>query len=128
GGYTARRLHRNQGDFAARSVFYLSGGIRAWPKAGIHMSHSMSLSGVKRTRASALHMPAFDPKRTSILGSLDLRPTRSRAPRLASLSRNVRQPNCVLANWIAAHKAEWRPGPAKKGSDCPKNKVTTQYE
>jgi hypothetical protein len=28
------------------------------------MSHLMSLSGVKRTSAPALHMSAFDPKRT----------------------------------------------------------------
>src|SRR5215831_5481481 len=30
--------------------------------------------------------------------------------RLASLSRNVRQPN-----WVAAHKAEWRPGAGEEG-------------
>ena len=29
------------------------------------MLHGMSLSGVKRTSPSALHMSAFDPKRTS---------------------------------------------------------------
>src|SRR5262245_66325888 len=40
---------------------------------------------------------------------------RSPVGRLASLSRNVRQPNCVLANWIAAHKAEWRPGAGEEG-------------
>ena len=30
--------------------------------------------------------------------------------RVARLSWNVRQPNHVLANWIAGHKAERRPG------------------
>src|SRR5262245_51264177 len=40
---------------------------------------------------------------------------RSPVGRLASLSRNVRQPNCVLANWIVAHKAEWRPGTGEEG-------------
>src|SRR5262245_36510257 len=34
---------------------------------------------------------------------------------VAQLGRNVRQPNCVLANWIAAHKAEWRPGAGEEG-------------
>jgi hypothetical protein len=29
--------------------------------------------------------------------------------RVARLSRNVRQPNHVLANSIAGHKTEWRP-------------------
>ena len=34
------------------------------PKRTFHMSHLMSLSGVKRTWAGAVQMSAFDPKRT----------------------------------------------------------------
>src|SRR5262249_46986229 len=34
--------------------------------------------------------------------------------RVASLCRNVSQPNCVLANWITGHKAERRPGARKE--------------
>jgi hypothetical protein len=37
--------------------------VRLLPKAD--MSHLMSLSGAKRTYRFALHMSAFDPKRTS---------------------------------------------------------------
>ena len=35
--------------------------------------------------------------------------------RVAPLGRNVRQPNCVLGNWIADHKAERRPGAGEEG-------------
>jgi hypothetical protein len=34
---------------------------------------------------------------------------------VAQLGRNVRQSNCVLANWIAGHKAERRPRAGEEG-------------
>jgi hypothetical protein len=39
-------------------------GVRFWPLVDIRNAQSMSLLGVKRTSACALHMSAFDPKRT----------------------------------------------------------------
>ena len=39
-------------------------GVRFWPLVDIRNAQSLSLLGVKRTCRFALHMSAFDPKRT----------------------------------------------------------------
>src|SRR5262245_41853998 len=65
----------------------------------------MSAFGPKQTCTSALHMSAFG-------GKADM--TVCGNP-LSWLGRNVRQPNCVLANWNAGHKAERRPGASEEG-------------
>ena len=75
---------------------YYLGYVRYWHLADIRYLHcTCPLSGVKRTWASALHMSAFDPKRTCVneFGPLV-------ANRRYAKFRYFRQPTQVLRQFL----------------------------
>src|SRR5215831_10750425 len=59
------------------------------------MSHLMSLSGAKRTWAGAVHMSAFDPKRTSLV-----------APHMTQIALDRARIDALIGQLVAAGVAQ----------------------